>query len=76
MKISPVPNVSIEMSFFYTEQVANLISFPVMLRDLLYLICLLINGQLNCPASLQVLINKISISYIYKPLINAVMIKS
>ena len=28
--ISPVSNISIEISFFYTEQVANLISFPTM----------------------------------------------
>ena len=30
MIISPVSNISIEISFFYTEQIANLISVPTM----------------------------------------------
>ena len=28
--ILPVSNILIEISFFYTEQIANLISFPMM----------------------------------------------
>ena len=53
MIIPPVSNISIEISFFYTEQIENLISFPTMKWDLLYLIYFLIYGQLNCPTPPQ-----------------------
>ena len=53
MIIPTVSNISIEISFFYTEKIKNLISFPTMLWDLLYLIYFLIYGHFNCPTPPQ-----------------------